>query len=306
MTTGSAPRSSVIVPTRNRLRSLRRTLESLYRQDFDPDRWELIVADDAGSDGTEEYLSKEAAAGRLMALRQSHAGASAARNRGIRAARGEIVAFTDDDCEVPPDWLTAFDRIFSSRSLDAVGGSAENAVGSTLSQVHQDIASWHSGKENADPSRPRFLTTNNFACRRGVLEAAGLFDSRFVVGGEDRELVARLLRLGFQVGFAPEIVVKHHHEFTVRSFAGHYFRMGRGSYLLHRVIPGETGATVRRLKARDYTKFAGQLLSESPRSRALPRAAFFALGQAAAASGFLATWVSHGFGRRPLRSPVEV
>jgi GT2 family glycosyltransferase len=111
--------------------------------------------------------------------------------------------------------------------------------------VHQDMAASLYESQNRNPERPRFLTTNNLACRREALSRIGPFDTRFTVGGEDRELVLRLQSNGFRVLYAPDLVVRHFHHFTLGSFVGHYVNLGRGSYLLHRVIPGETGRKTR-------------------------------------------------------------
>jgi cellulose synthase/poly-beta-1,6-N-acetylglucosamine synthase-like glycosyltransferase len=236
---------SIIVPTRDRLALLRQALEALLSLQSDPDSFEIIVADDGSRDGTAEYLQGLTQGGRVQGLSRPHGGAAAARNNGIRVARGRILVFTDDDCVVPPDWLEHLAVLFASTGADAVGGRADNVLPSVFSQVHQDMAAFLYRSQNRNPDRPRFLTTNNFACRREALLKAGPFDTRFVVGGEDRELVLRLQEKGFRVVYAPELVVRHHHHFTLNSFVSHYVNLGRGSYLLHKVIPEETGRRAR-------------------------------------------------------------
>ena len=92
---------SVVIPTYNRIGTLRRTLAAATVQAF-PD-YEIIVVDDESSDGTPEMVQRAFPSARL--LRQTHGGRAAARNRGIEAATGDVIAFTDDDCLPPPDWL---------------------------------------------------------------------------------------------------------------------------------------------------------------------------------------------------------
>jgi glycosyltransferase involved in cell wall biosynthesis len=93
---------SAVVPTFNRIATLRQTLTALAAQDY-PD-YEIIVVDDGSSDGTGDVVTREFPAVRYV--RQPNRGPAAARNVGIRAALGDIVAFTDDDCLPPVDWLS--------------------------------------------------------------------------------------------------------------------------------------------------------------------------------------------------------
>src|SRR4051812_39670363 len=103
-------RASVVVPTYRRPDLLDRCLSALVAQDFDPAACEVIVADDAAGDETRRQVEKWAGASRFalryVAVGPPH-GPAAARNAGWRAARGEVVAFTDDDCVPDPGWLRA-------------------------------------------------------------------------------------------------------------------------------------------------------------------------------------------------------
>jgi glycosyltransferase involved in cell wall biosynthesis len=103
-------RVSVVVPTYRRPELLDRCLAALDRQDVDPAEYEVLVADDAASDTTRRHVAIRARmtrpAVRYLAVTTSH-GPAAARNVGWRAARGEVVAFTDDDCCPDPGWLAA-------------------------------------------------------------------------------------------------------------------------------------------------------------------------------------------------------
>ncbi|MBI4811523.1 MAG: glycosyltransferase family 2 protein [Ignavibacteriales bacterium] len=94
---------SVIVPTYNRLPSLKRALESLYIQDFSD--FEIIVVNDGSKDGTAEYLVQAVREHSIRVVELSDLGIAAARNRGAEAAKGNILAFLDDDCSVYPTWL---------------------------------------------------------------------------------------------------------------------------------------------------------------------------------------------------------
>src|SRR5438477_11032040 len=101
---------SVVVPTYKRPHLLERCLNALVAQDFPRDQYEIIVADDAGGDGaTARVVAKRCAVGNAPSARYVRVvgrhGPAAARNQGWRAARGRVVAFTDDDCFANSDWL---------------------------------------------------------------------------------------------------------------------------------------------------------------------------------------------------------
>ena len=91
---------SVVIATYNRRDILRRTLESVASQSHAAH--EVIIADDGSTDGTPELAAEFP---QVTFLRQENRGSSAARNLGVQRATGDVVAFTDDDCVVPPDWL---------------------------------------------------------------------------------------------------------------------------------------------------------------------------------------------------------
>lgn len=101
------PFVSVIIPTYNRKESLLRTLDSLARQTYPAERFEVIVVDDGGSDGT-EMIAQQSFPFALCYIRQQNQGAATARNRGAAEARGEILIFLDDDITVAPQFISAF------------------------------------------------------------------------------------------------------------------------------------------------------------------------------------------------------
>src|SRR6266581_4101542 len=101
---------SVIVPTYNRLNLLKNTLESIWNQDITD--FETIVVNDGSSDGTHEYLSQVASQGKVKYFFQENQGLAATRSEGLRRAQGTYIAFTDDDCIVPRNWLRTLNQLF--------------------------------------------------------------------------------------------------------------------------------------------------------------------------------------------------
>lgn len=228
----TSPLVSVIVPTRDRPRALEACLTALAAQQG-PD-FEVLVVDDGGDAPLEPGL--EAVLGRLRVqlLRQTNAGPSAARNLGLRQARGRFVAFTDDDCRPRPDWLSRVLPLLEVPHAVLVGGRTLNGLPanarSEASQLVCDLAYAH---YNADAARPRFFAANNIACERKTLISIGGFDPAFRTA-EDRELCDRWLAAGHATAFAPEAVVVHEHALSLSGFCRQHFNYGRGARLFHR------------------------------------------------------------------------
>jgi GT2 family glycosyltransferase len=159
-------------------------------------------------------------------------GPAAARNRGVRAAKGAIICFTDDDCEPVPEWAAGLAaRITSSDDVQAAAGPTRNArPDNPFAAAAQTIAS-HLAEATIDAAgRMRFAPTSNLACRADVL-AALPFDERYpLAAGEDRDWCARLVGSGRSLVFEPAAVVRHHQELGARTFWRQQVRYGRGAY----------------------------------------------------------------------------
>ncbi|MGH2443642.1 MAG: glycosyltransferase family 2 protein, partial [Chloroflexota bacterium] len=190
------PLVSVVVPTRNRAAHLRVLLAALEAQDYP--RHEVVVVDDASTDGTVSVLAAWEQEGKVVLRQRASGGGYAARNRGWKAARGEIIAFTDDDCVPQPGWLPALVAAFwGDPEIIGVQGRTMVGAGEVTPFTHQ-IEQLHGG--------PPYRTCN-IAYRRSMLEQVGGFrdDLRWYA---DNILGLDALRLG-KLAFAPEAVVHH-------------------------------------------------------------------------------------------------
>jgi glycosyltransferase involved in cell wall biosynthesis len=118
------PELTILVCTHNRAELLSGVLESLGNQSLGRERFEVIVVDNASTDDTPAVADRCAKQGKLQAryVREPELGLDAARNRGIREARGEIVAFLDDDARARYDWAEAVLDGFSRHDAPIVGG----------------------------------------------------------------------------------------------------------------------------------------------------------------------------------------
>jgi GT2 family glycosyltransferase len=196
-------RVSVVIPTYRRPDLLARVLGALAAQGFPADAFEVLVADDAASDATRRQVEEFAATAR-PAVRYlpvtGHHGPAAARNVGWRAARGAVVAFTDDDTIPDRGWLAA-----GLAALEATGAAA--APGRTIVPLPENPTDYE--RDASGLERAEFITANVF-CRRDVLQSLGGFDERFAAAWrEDSDLHFRLLSAGHAIARADDAIVVH-------------------------------------------------------------------------------------------------
>jgi len=197
------PHVSVVVPTYRRLGLLERCLKALESQTLAPRKYEVLVVDDAREDHVRARVEALAASS-FMVLRYlrppaGRRGPAAARNVGWLAARGEIVAFTDDDTVPASDWL--------QRGLDAMQGATVAASGQVLVPVPRRPTDYERNVKGLE--RTEFATANCFV-RHEALVRIGGFDERFrKAWREDSDLHFALLQHYGNVARAHDAVVLH-------------------------------------------------------------------------------------------------
>lgn len=196
---------SIVVPTRGRPQLLNRCIASLVLQRFDPSRFEIIIVDDGPDDDTRDIVvgwsAHTAGTGPDIVYIPSMGphGPAAARNHGWRAARGGIIAFTDDDTIARADWLRNGVQAFNDE-VHAVRGRIVMPVSGTPTDYQLDAKNL----ENAE-----FVTANCFV-RKRVLEDVGGFDERFrFAWREDSDLYFRLIEYSASIAHAPNAVMTH-------------------------------------------------------------------------------------------------
>ncbi len=228
-----APSVSVVIPTRNRPSSLLETLASVLRSNYPGDRYELIVVDNgSGADQRVSLAAVEPPENvEIRLLAEPCPGGANARNAGLGAAGGEIVAFCDDDVLVDRNWIASLALAFDPGDVGGVAGLTLPRELETPAQVwYEGFASANRGLETRvldrrepPPDRPLFPFTigdlgsgENFAFRRELLIALGGFDPDLgsatpTHGGEDVEAMLRVLLADRQVVYQPRAMVRHAH-----------------------------------------------------------------------------------------------
>jgi len=216
------PAYSVVVPAYRAFRTIAACLEALNAQTVERHRYELIVVDD-GSDDATVSQARQAGADRVLTV--PHGGPAAARNAGVAAARGEIVLFTDADCEPAPDWIERMVAPFDDPAVDGAKGVYRTRQRSWVARFvqleYEDKYDRMRGRQTID-----FVDTYAAAYRRCVF-ADGGFDPAFpAASGEDVEFSYRLARQGRRLVFAPDAVVYHQHPATLARYARRKYYVG--------------------------------------------------------------------------------
>jgi GT2 family glycosyltransferase len=212
------PRISVVVCTYNGSRTIDETLVAL--QNLDYPNHEIIVVDDGSTDQTSTIAAKHD----VRLIRTENNGLSVARNIGMNAATGEIVAYIDDDAYPDPHWLSYLASKFMRTGHAGVGGPNIAPPGDGV--IADCVANAPGGPAHVllSDEVAEHIPGCNMAYRRERLISVGGFDPRFRVAGDDVDICWRLQERGWTLGFAPAAIVWHHRRNSIKA----YFKQQRG------------------------------------------------------------------------------
>lgn len=205
----TAPVASVIVPVYNGAASIAECVASLLALRFPRERLDIVVVDNASTDRTAELLRGFGA--EIRVLFEPTRGAAAARNHGIRAARGGLVAFTDADAAVDAGWLAALLPPLSDPAIGVVGGPV--LARRPCNRIERFGETIHDQRAAIEESDPPYVDTVNWASRREVLLEVGLFDET-LLRSQDVDLAWRIHAAGYRFVYAPDAKLFHRNERT--------------------------------------------------------------------------------------------
>jgi glycosyltransferase involved in cell wall biosynthesis len=232
---------SVIVPVKNSAMTVRDLLDSLMMLDYDKEKLEIIIVDGNSTDGTRKIVSEYP----VMMVDEDGRGLNAARNTGVKWASGQILAYTDGDCVVPPEWAQNIVKNFRDPNVSFVGGlvrgyDQEDFISRYMDETFfqaKPTFRWRS--EETDLSLLNFPAGCNMAFRRSSLAKINFFDERIDYGFDDLDPVEKLGSRGFKIVLDPDVSVFHQHRTQLMEMLKQHFNYGRGGTLL--IIAKRTG-----------------------------------------------------------------
>lgn len=242
---GRDPFISVIMPVRNEQACLGGLLRQLLDQDYDSDRFEILVADGASTDGTREVVAEVAASHpQIRLLHNPRIWSSAARNVGVLASQGEFLVIVDGHCELPgKQYFRTLADAFERSGADCLGRPqpldvADASPLQTAIAVARDSRLGHHPASFIYSSELQFVPAHSVAVayRRDVFDRVGLFDERFDAC-EDVEFNHRVDESGMRCLLVPELRVSYHPRASLRGLWRQMDRYGRGRTRLLRKHP---------------------------------------------------------------------
>ena len=232
-----APKISVVVCAYNAELTVRDCLESLTKLAYP--RYEAVIVDDGSTDRTgaiaDEYPQ-------FKIIHQPNRGLSAARNVGMTAATGDIIAYLDSDAMADPDWLTYLAWKFKRTDHAGVGGP----------NLPPPEESWLANCVAASPGSPTHILLDddtaehipgcNMAFRTDALAEIGGFDTTYTAAGDDVDICWRLQERGHSIGFSPAAIVWHHRRKTIKSYLKQQMGYGKAEAMLLQKHPDRFNA----------------------------------------------------------------
>ncbi len=228
------PMISVIICVYNGVHRVARAIESLAPSVVRYANYEVIVVDDGSTDGTQELVKNYDDVKLICA---EHGGLSKARNLGADAAIGDIFAYTDDDCEVDPDWLFWIAKGYSEQEVDALGGP--NLPPIPLDEDEAVVAAAPGAPSHVmlSDKEAEHIAGCNLSVRREAFFAVGGFSEVYQVAGDDVDFCWKLEKAGYKIGFHGAAFVWHRRRTSLLKYFKQQIGYGKAEALLMRDYP---------------------------------------------------------------------
>jgi len=225
------PFVSVVVGIRNEEKFIEECIEALLNLDYPRNSYEIIVVDGMSADKTRDIVQKYP----VKLLLNERKNVAAARNLGVKNARGDLVAFTDGDCKVHPQWLKTLIREMQDAPDDVMCFGGPNLIfdtdpvfGRVVGYAQESFLGSGGSAQSKNSTKKRYvgsLPNCNAMYKKTAIQEVGGFDERFVVG-QDGDLNYRIGKKGNRFLYIPEAQVLHHRRGTLKSFSVRMFKYG--------------------------------------------------------------------------------
>lgn len=226
------PRFSVIVCTRNGATRLADCLAACQKIDY-PD-FEIIVVNDGSTDDTTTFLDQQE---NIRVFHLPPSGLSAARNHGAQNATGEILAFTDDDCQPDEQWLTWLALAYAENTHAAIGGPNLPPKPDSLALALTTAAPGAPTHVMLDDTTAEHLPGCHLSVKKSAYDQIGGFDPIFHTAGDDVDFCWRLRDAGHSLGFSGASFVWHYRRATPWKYLKQQMGYGRAEALLYKKHP---------------------------------------------------------------------
>ncbi len=223
---------SVVIPSYNEEKFIERCLESVLLQEI-TENYEVIVVD-SSSDSTVSIISNKFSTVRLFHFDQKMF-PGAARNEGVKQARGKIVAFLDAHCIADIYWLGNGLRAMKESGCLVVGGSLRNGNSASLVSVADYILAFNEFSEGMPSRRVEFMPTCNLLCTKSVFDDVGGFEGG-LRAGEDTMFCYMVKQKGYSLYFDAGVVVSRFNRETLSAYLKHHYTFGGYSAQVRRKV----------------------------------------------------------------------
>lgn len=244
------PFVSVVMTVLNMERTIDECLRSLSNLDYPKDKYEIIVVDGKSKDNTKAIVQKHIEESKSPEIKfyEKEGLVGVGRNEAFRHAKGNIVAITDGDMVVPPNWLDNLVNEFED-DVGGVGGPNDNADTSLITMAigcidvqgpSFDVVPIRGSNPYIEgfKSDSNVYTTvcRNSAYKKSVLDEVGGFDER-IISSDDPELNIKILKKGYKLKYVPKALVKHHHRSSILGFYKQQRRYAVSQAIVNKIHP---------------------------------------------------------------------
>ena len=230
------PEISVIIPIYNGESELPDLLDCLKAQTYPLDKVEYLLVDNNSQDNTGQLLAKaqESQIIPLIPLAENQIQSSyAARNRGIRTARHDILAFTDMDCRPSQQWLIELVKPFVDTSIGIVAGEVKALPSENFFEKYSERSDFMNQKYLLEHPFCAYGQTANLAVRKVAFQEVGLFRPYLTTGG-DADICWRIQReTDWKLTYSPEAIIFHRHRSSLKDLRSQLKRYGTSNRYLH-------------------------------------------------------------------------